>query len=489
MFILSSEDTRGATDDFWYEPVDKSLSGKRVTPESAMKLSAFWSCAIVKAQTMAQLPLCLYRRVDKGRAKARDSDLWNLVHTQPNRYQTSYQWREMGQLHLDLRGNFYNRKVMGRGARITALVPIHPDRVKIERLTETSHRFLVQEGGDREQIYTMDEILHIAGPTLDGPLGLNPIEWHRETIGKSVATRDFGSEFYRNGATMPGWIAVPGKQNEESKQSLKKSWQRAQTGANRFSTPVLDRGMEYHELSLKHTDMQYLESLKNEDIVISQIMRVPPYKIYRLDQAKFSNVEQMELDFVRNTMIPVARRWEQCMDMQLLDADEVIDHYFRLEVAGLLRGDTATRGEYYTRALGAGGHHPWLTPNEVRELEDRNPIDGGDQLRPPENAQRPANEARMQAMILANAQRCVTRLVGRARKAAACEKPIAGWSTEFFEKHSRFVAEAMQIGPPLSEAYCEDLELELLAAPDSNAVIDRWAQSGTDRLMELSNHE
>jgi len=51
------------------------------------------------------------------------------------------------------------------------------------------------------------------------------------------------------------------------------------------------------------------------------------------------------------------------------------------------------------------------------------------------------------------------------------------------------VAEAMQIGPPLSEAYCEDLELELLAAPDSNAVIDRWAQSGTDKLMELSNHE
>lgn len=495
MFIFASDDTRGPTDDFWYGPVDKSLTGKRVTPQTAMKLSAFWSCAIVKAQTMAQLPLCLFRHLDRGREKARDNDLWRLVHTQPNRFQTSYQWREMGQMHLDLRGNFYCHKIINARGRIVELIPIHPDSVKVERLTATSHRFLVKDEDGQTKPYSMDEILHIAGPSLDGPVGLNPIEFHRETIGKSIATRDFGAEFYKNGATMPGWLEVPGKRDKGTRDSLQQSWQRAQTGANRFKTPVLDRGMQYHELQLKHTDMQYLESLKNEDIVISQIMRVPPYKIYRLDQAKFSNVEQMELDFVRNTMTPIARRWEQCMDSQLLDADEMDSLYFRLEFAGLLRGDTSTRGEYYTRALGAGGHHPWLTPNEVRELEERNPIDGGDELRMPENSRQPAGDtnARLTALMHANAQRCVTRLVRSARRAASIDKPIAGWSTVFFPRHEAFLGEVMQVGPAVAAAYCEDRELELLSAVDSgddlNAVIDRWEQTGVDTLMEIASHE
>lgn len=486
MFIVAG-DSRGPTDDFWYEPVDRSLSGKRVTTETSLKLAAFWSCALVKAQTMAQLPLCLYRALDRGREKARDSELWRVVHNRPNRFQTSYQWREMGQLHLDLRGNFYNRIILGEGARVAALVPIHPDRVTVERLTETSHRYIVTREDGGEERLTMEEVLHIAGPTLDGPEGLNPIEFHRETIGKSIATRDYGSEFYRNGATMPGWIEYPSNLDQEKRGQLQNAWQRAQTGANRFKTPVLDRGMQYHELGLKHTDMQYLESLKNEDIVISQIMRVPPYKVYRMDQAKFNNVEHMEIDFVRNTLIPIARRWEQSMDAQLLDEQQARELFHKFEVNGLLRGDNETRAEFYAKALGSGGHSPWMTPNEVRELEDRNPIDGGDELTMPANDQRSEAEARLQAFYADAAERCVTALAERTRKAVADDRPLTDWSEPFFAKHAGYVSRVMQISVRNAEAYCAERETELLSAADPEAVIDQWERTAADRLMEIAN--
>lgn len=474
MFVINAVN-RGATEDFWYQPVGSNVAGANVTPETAMKLSAFYSCAIVKAQTMAQLPLCMFKNVnDRGREKAKDNPLYRLLHTRPNRYQTSYQWREMGSLHLDMRGNFYNIKVFDGSGRVTALIPINPDMVEVERLTNTAHRYNVTLEGGGKRRYTMDEIFHVAGPTFDGPEGLSPIEFHRETIGKSIATRDYGSQFYRNGATMPGWIEYPAKLKEEDRRKLGDSWQRAQTGINRFKTPVLDHGMQYHELSIKHTDLQYLESLKDEDIVISQIMRVPPYKIYRMDQAKFSNVEQMEIDFVRNTVIPMVTRWEQSLDSQLLNEAEEMDHFFKFVVNGLLRGDTSTRGEFYATALGSGGHEPFMTVNEIRELEDRNPIEGGDDL------PTVANSKRLEAFLLNNAQRAVAKICGQVEKADASDR------AQLFAKHSQWVADVMQISHSKAEDYCVELELELLASDDTEKTLARWKQNGAARLMEIA---
>ena len=479
MFLINAVN-KGATDDFWYEPVHTNTSGVRVTDETAMKLSAFWSCALVKAQTMSQLPLCLYRNInERGREKATDNDLYRLIHNRPNRFQTSYQWREMGQLHLDVRGNFYNIKVFDRRARVSALIPIHPDKVKIERIDDVTHRYLIQEDG-RERTYGMGEIFHVAGPTLDGPEGLNPVEFHRETVGKSIATRDYGAQFYRNGATMPGWIEYPHTLQEEQRRRLGDSWQKAQTGTNKFKTPILDRGMQYHELSIKHTDLQYLESLKDEDIIIRQIMRVPPYKIYRMDQAKFSNVEQMEMDFVRNTLTPIATRWEQSMDAQLLDVEEAENHFFKFQMGGLLRGDTATRGDFYATALGSGGHEPFLTVNEIRELEDRNPIDGGDELPVVANSQR------LEAFLSANADRCTTRMTGAAEKAVSNEADLREWSAEFFERHAEWVADVMQISQGAARKFCGSLADEITSAEDPHRIISNWKQGGAARLMEIA---
>lgn len=482
MFVLTAQD-RGPTEDFWYEPVPTNVAGSKVTPDTAMKLSAFWSCAIVKAQAVAQLPLCVYRNQNGRKDKARDLDLFRLVHTRPNRYQTSYQWREMGQLHLDLRGNFYNRIITDRAGRIVELIPIHPDLVKVERLTETSHRYLIHSQ-DRREVLTMDEVFHVAGPTLDGPVGLTPVEFHRETIGKAIATRDYGSAFYRNGATMPGWLEYPSKLDEEQRRRLQSSFQKSQTGTNRFKTPVLDRGMQYHELSIKHTDLQYLESLKDEDTVICQIMRVPPYKVYRMEQAKFSNVEQMQMDFVRDTLVPVLTRWEQAMDSQLLDEQEAESLFFKFVVAGLLRGDTQTRGEFYKTALGSGGHSPFMTVNEIRELEDRNPIEGGDELPAVENSQQPL--ARFEAMLKTNAERCVAVMAGKAEKAIESGKDLGAWSAEFFSKHTEWVADVMQIDQRTADRYCTECELSLLSSDNPSSVIEAWRATGVDRLLEVA---
>lgn len=479
MFLIDAK--HDETSDFWFQDIGLSAAGKMVNTDTAMKLAAFWSCALVKAQTMAQLPFNLMRREgDRGSNRATDNDLFRLIHTRPNRFQTSYQWREMGQLHLDLRGNFFNRKVFDGSGRITALIPISPDNVDIERIDDVTHRFTVKMQNGTKETLTMDEVFHVAGPTLDGPEGLNPIEFHRETVGKAIAVRDYGSEFYRNGATMPGWIEYPAQLQEEQRSKLRDSWQRAQTGINRFKTPVLDRGMQYHQLQIKHTDLQYLETLKDEDIVISQIMRVPPYKIYRMDQAKFSNVEQMEIDFVRNTLTPIAVRWEQSADSQLLDEDEGRDLFFKFKMGGLLRGDTETRGEFYAKALGSGGHEPFMTVNEIRNLEDLNPLDGSDGLPTVENSQR------LNAFLEANASRCVKTLVSRAEKALSNDEILSDWAAEFLPDHAAWVCDVMQMGGATAQQYYEMLNNEIIEADDSSSLIESWKQTGAKRLMELA---
>jgi HK97 family phage portal protein len=352
----------------------------RVSADSAMRLAAVYACVRILSETMASLPLVVYRaRADGGKDRVTDHWLYRLLGKKPNRYQNPFEWREMLQGHLALRGNAFCQILANGRGEITELIPIHPDRVRMELLTEGDYRYRIQNQAGHELVLPRGEVWHLRGLSSDGLLGLSPIELSRESLGMALAAQDYGARFFNNDAKPTGgWIEFPGNfKDAEAKRVFRESYQAAQSGANRGKVLVLENGMKFHEVGVSNKDAQFLELRKFQITDIARLFRVPPHMIADLDRATFSNIEQQSLEFVMHTMTPWAERWEASIEADLmLDGDEL---EIEFDFANLMRGDAASRSAYYQSGIQNG----WLTRNEARIAENLNPIKGLDQpLRP-----------------------------------------------------------------------------------------------------------
>lgn len=377
----ASADDRSPWGDFWFEPVTvRTSSGMRVSADNALRLAAVYASVRILAETMASLPFVLYRqRTDGGKDKVTDHWLYRLLAKRPNRYQNPFEWREMLQGHLALRGNAYNQIVANSRGEITELVPIHPDRIKMELTPAGDYRYRVMDRLGSESIVPRGDIWHLRGLSSDGLMGMSPIELARESLGMALAAQDYGSRFFANDAKPTGgWIEFPGSfKDAEAKKVFRESYQQAQSGANRGKVLVLENGMKFHEVGVTNKDAQFLELRKFQITDIARLFRVPPHMIADLERATFSNIEQQSLEFVMHTMTPWAERWEASIESDLLlDGDELEVEF---DFANLMRGDAASRSSYYQSGIQNG----WLTRNEARIAENLNPLDGLDEpLRP-----------------------------------------------------------------------------------------------------------
>ena len=377
----ASSGDRSPYGEFWFEPVSaRTGSGMRVSPDSALRLAAVYACVRILAETMASLPLVVYqRRADGGKDKVTDHWLYRLMAKRPNRFQNPFEWREMLQGHLALRGNAYNQIITNPRGEIIELMPIHPDRVKIELLPSGEYRYRVTDRAGTEVMLPRGEVWHLRGLSSDGLMGMSPIELARENLGMALAAQDYGARFFANDAKPTGgWIEFPGTfKDNEAKKVFRESYQQAQSGANRGKVLVLENGMKFHEVGVTNKDAQFLELRKFQITDIARLFRVPPHMIADLERATFSNIEQQSLEFVMHTMTPWAERWEASIESELLLEGDDIEIEF--DFANLMRGDAASRSSYYQSGIQNG----WLTRNEARIAENLNPIDGLDQpLRP-----------------------------------------------------------------------------------------------------------
>ena len=377
----ASSDDRSAWGEFWFEPVSaRTSSGMRVTPDASLRLSAVYACVRILSETMASLPIVLYRkRADGGKERVTDHWLHTLLCRRPNRYQNPFEWREMLQGHLALRGNAYNQIITNPRGEIMELIPIHPDRVRMELLRSGEFRYRVTDRFGDELVLPSGDVWHLKGLSSDGLMGMSPIELARESLGMALAAQDYGARFFANDAKPTGgWIEFPGSfKDAEAKKVFRESYQAAQSGANRGKGLVLENGMKFHEVGVTNKDAQFLELRKFQITDIARLFRVPPHMIADLDRATFSNIEQQSLEFVMHTMTPWAERWEASIGAELLlDGDELEVEF---DFANLMRGDAASRSAYYQSGIQNG----WLTRNEARVAENLNPLDGLDEpLRP-----------------------------------------------------------------------------------------------------------
>ena len=431
--------------DFFFEPVSaRTGSGMRVSPDSALRLAAVYACVRVLSESLASLPLVIYqRRTDGGKDKVTDHWLYRLLAKRPNRFQNPFEWREMLQGHLALRGNAYNQIITNAKGEVVELMPLHPDRIRLELLPSGEYRYRFTNRFGSESILPRGEVWHLRGLSSDGLMGMSPIELARENLGMALAAQDYGARFFANDAKPTGgWIEFPGSfKDSEAKKVFRESYQQAQSGANRGKVLVLENGMKFHEVGVTNKDAQFLELRKFQITDVARLFRVPPHMIGDLDRATFSNIEQQSLEFVMHTMTPWAERWEASIESELLLEGDDIEVEF--DFANLMRGDAASRASYYQSGIQNG----WLTRNEARIAENLNPLEGLDEpLRPlnmveestaedvaldTEQAEAPAQEAtepsdeaaaRLRALIDSSAERWARRI---ARAGRVEEKDLA----------------------------------------------------------------
>ncbi len=360
----------------------ETIAGVAVTGAAALKFGPVFSCVRVLAESIGQLPLHLYESSDGiTREKAISNPLYGILHAAPNDYMTSQEWREMMVAHLCLRGNHYSYVNRVRGT-IRELLPLNPDAVEVTQDENFEIHYRVKFPDGSEDVLSHDKILHIKLMTIDGFKGLSPISQAREVIGHGIATQQYGSRLFKNGARPGGILSTEGTLKKDQIDAIREQWESVHGGSeNAHKAAILQGGLTWTAVAMSAEDAQFLETRKFNRAEIAGIFRVPPHMIGDLERATFSNIEQQSIDFVVYTLMPWITKIEQRISLNLLTRQERAKFFAKVNVAGLLRGDMKTRAEFYTRMVQIGV----ISPNEVRESEDMNPREGGDIYLTPTN--------------------------------------------------------------------------------------------------------
>ena len=362
-----------------------SAAGVSVTPEGSLAYSAVLACVRVLAEGVASLPCLVYERTQEngreGKRRATDHPVYELLHNEPNDVQTAFELYEMGMAQLLLWGNFYAEIDWDARGAVRGLWPL-PAWDMAPYMSGRKKFYQLQMTGASPMTFQDWQVLHVPSFGYDGLQGKSLIALAREAVGLGIAAQQYGASFFGNGARPGGILEHPGKLSKEAHDRLRGSWNAAHGGlTNAQRVAILEEGMKFAAVAIPPEDAQFLQTRQFQRAEVAAIFRVPPHMIGDLERATFSNIEQQSSDFYTNSLQPWLKRWEQRLMRSLLVGAERQTHLVEFLVDALLRADTTARYQAY--AVGRNGG--WLSANDIRERENMNPIEGGDEYLTPLN--------------------------------------------------------------------------------------------------------
>ena len=368
-------DTAGSGYSFFF---GRTTSGKPVNERTAMQTTAVYSCVRILAEAVAQLPLHVYAyKEDGGKEIKHDHPLYYLLHDEPNPEMTSFVFRETLMSHLLIWGNAYAQIIRDGAGRVLGLYPLLPDKMAVERDERGNLYYIYSRDTDENPnfkgsgqfVLKAEDVLHIPGLGFDGLIGYSPIAMAKNTVGMTLACEEYGASFFANGANPGGVLEHPGVLKDPSK--VRESWNSVYRGSNNaHKIAVLEEGMKYQQIGIPPEEAQFLETRKFQVNEIARLFRVPPHMVGDLEKSSFSNIEQQSLEFVKYTLEPWVIRWEQALQRALLLPGEKGKYFIKFNLDGLLRGDYQSRMNGYS----VGRQNGWLSANDIREMENLNPI-------------------------------------------------------------------------------------------------------------------
>lgn len=427
---------------------------QNITNDTALEVSAAFACIRAISEDIGKLPFKIYKQTDeRTKTQQYSHPLYNILRFRPNPEMTAQAFREAITAHALGWGNGYAEIVRDVNGQIAELWLLRPDMVSIYRDKNKKLFYRVQnENGGFIDLWP-EEVLHIHGLGYDGVTGYNVIRYARESLAIAKASEKFGAAFFGNGCHFGGNLEHPNNLSKEAQSRLVEQIEREYQGVEKsHRLLVLEEGMKFAKNIVDPKESQFLETRQFSVPEICRWFRVPPHKIADLTKSAFSNIEQQNIDYVTDGLLGWCERWEQeCWYKLLSDKEKKENYFFKIVVEGLLRGDITARTAAYKAQFDMGA----ISPNEIRELENRNPIEGGDEyfvqlnLTTLKNAK---NQQQQEAAVINNIAdrissaeiREIEKHVKHANKDVMSLDKFRNWCKEFYAKHDEYVSNQIE---------------------------------------------
>ncbi|WP_096225795.1 phage portal protein [Geobacillus sp. FJAT-46040] len=352
--------------------------------KNALKEATVYACIKILAESLSKLPLKIYLEGETGVNKAVKHYLYKLLKLRPNPYMSASDFAKCNETQRNIHGNAYVNIETDEKGRIVGLWPIDAGKVRIwiddiGLFSSKNHIWYEVDVGTERRKLMPNEILHFkSGVTLDGIVGVPPLDYLRATVENAAAAGRFINNFYKQGLQVKGIVQYVGDLNPEAQKKFREKFEEMSSGLkNSHRIALMPIGYEFKPISLTMSDAQFLE---NTELTIRQIATAFGIKMHQLNdlsRATHTNVAEQQRQFYVDTLLPILTMYEQEMTYKLfLDSEIDAGYYVKFNVDSMLRSDIKTRYEAY----GIGIEKGFITPNEARALEEKPPLPGGDQL-------------------------------------------------------------------------------------------------------------
>lgn len=355
--------------------------GFSILGKKALKENTVYICTKIRAESIGKLSLKVY----KEREEYKEHELYYLLKYKPNPLMNSINFWKCIEAQRTLKGNAYAYIERNKKGQVTGIYPIDSDNVTkviddnnfLSSLSKVWY-IVIDNKGIKHKLYS-DEILHFIGDiTLDGLIGIAPLEYLKCTVENGRATQEFVNKFFKNGLSTKGVIQYVGDLDEKAKRTFRKEFESMSNGLeNAHSVSLLPLGYQFQPLSLSMADAQFLENSKLTKREIAAAFGMKSYHLNDLERATFNNLTEQQKDFYITTLQPSLTNYEQEMQDKLFSQYETLkDVRVEFNVDTILRSDIKTRYESYRIGIQSG----FLSPNEVRKKENLPAKEGGDEL-------------------------------------------------------------------------------------------------------------
>lgn len=356
-----------------------------VNEKTQLQIAAAFSAIRLIAETVGILPLHVYRKTLRGRERATDHPLYDLVHRQPNEYMTAAEWKESMAVSLATMGQAYNLVTrFETSGRVVSIQPVHKSKVTPEVMADGSIIYwYVTRTGQRQPLRRAD-VCPVRGFGNVGQLeGFAPHTLHANTLGLTQAVEKYGAEFFGSGGRPTGVLTTADSFKEEQRDAIRSNFNKyVRESWLSGMLPILERGLKYEAVTTPNNDAQFIETRKLQIAEIARVYRVPLHMLMEMDKASYNNTEQANKHFLDYSLMPYLVRIEQALGSSLLsNRDRADGLYLEFDVNGLLRGDSTQRAAYYAAMRVAGA----ISQNEIRTRENMDTRDGADDLHVPLN--------------------------------------------------------------------------------------------------------
>lgn len=348
-----------------------------VTLEAAMQNSTVLRCIDLISGAIGSLPLKVTKKgADGAITDHTEHPLFNLFMYRPNPWQTAFEFKQLMQSRLLARGNAYARIVM-TGSRVSSLIPIN-GQVTVQETGDGDLTYAVQMSKNQGQlVLPSSEVLHLRSLSLDGITGLSRVQMAADVINTALQAQRAADRIFRQGVMAGGWLKHKAVLSPEAVERLRAQAEQRSGAENAGKWFVAEEGMEPVQMQANAQQSQLAETRAAQVEEIGRVFGVPRPLLFVDDTSWGSGIEQLAILFVRFGLAPWFKCWEDAITRSLLKPTEWGKTIPDFDERELLRGTLKDQGEFFARALGAGGHKPWMESNEVRELSGLGPHSDG----------------------------------------------------------------------------------------------------------------